>query len=198
MTHRARTCGLLLAATLIASRLPAANTYIRASFFHASGPVAVTLNQSANLCVTNLENNTARVLLAYVNAQTTPNPNNLAPPQILAVREAALDPGGGVCLGKTGLELKSAVGLVGNNTWDGNTIAIVVPGGHFTGLADPNGNILQPGNIVQGGNTRDHGDVNGLHVASLQILSGGTTVLTPNMTLRSGTGGIAAGSGGST
>ncbi len=183
MTHRVRTCGLLLAATLTASRLPAANTYIQASSFYASGPVAVTLNQSANVCVTNLGNNTARVLLAYVNAQTTPNPNNLAPPQILAVREAALDLGGGVCLAKTGGELRTALS---NNTWDSNIIAIVVPGGHFTGHADPNGNVIQPGFVIQSGDGQDRGDVNGLHVASLQILAGGTTVLTPNMTLRSG------------
>jgi hypothetical protein len=186
MTHRVRICGLLLAATLVTSRLPAANTYIHASFFHASGPVAVTLNQSANVCATNLGNNTARVLLAYVNAQTTPNQANLAPPQILAVREAALDPGGGVCLGKTGLELRAALG---NNTWDGNTIAIVVPNGHFTGQTDANGIIIQGGLIVQGGNGQDRGDVNGIVVegglvASLQILTGGTTVLTPNMAAR--------------
>ena len=110
MINRVRICGLLLA-TLTASRLPAINycCTIQASFFHASGPVAVTLNQSANVCVTNLGNNTARVLLAFVNAQTTPNPNNIAPPQILAVREAALDPGAGVCLGKSGQALKNAV-----------------------------------------------------------------------------------------
>src|SRR5260370_36363394 len=124
MINRVRICGLLLAATLVVSRLPAVTT-IQASLFHASGPVAVTLNQSANVCVTNLSNNTARVLLAFVNAQTTPNQANVAPPQILAVREAALDPGGGVCLGQTGLELKSAVAFCGNNPRDGKTIAIV-------------------------------------------------------------------------
>jgi len=108
MTHRVRTCGLLLAATLTVSRLPAANTYIQASLFHASGPVAISVNHSANLCVTNLGNKTARTLVAYVNAQTSPNQANIAPPQILAIREAALDPGGWVITGleKLGLAWK--------------------------------------------------------------------------------------------
>jgi hypothetical protein len=182
MTHRARTCGLLLAATLTASRLPAGNTFIQASLFHASGPVAISVNHSANLCVTNLGNKTVRTLLAYVNAQTSPNQANITPPQILAVREAALDPGAGFCLGKTGLELKNAVGP--NNPGDGNVIGIVVPNGHFTGQADPNGNVVHPGNIVQAGNGGNSIVVEGGLVASLQLFSGGTLVLTPNMAPR--------------
>jgi hypothetical protein len=190
MTHRLRICGLMLAATLIASPLPAANTYVQASFFDTSGPVAISVNHSANLCVTNLGNRTTRTLLAYINAQTTPNPNNLTPPQILAVREAALDPGAGFCLGKTGAELKAAVGA--NAQWDSNVIGIMVPEGHFTGQTDANGIIIQGGIVVQGGSISHPGGCNdngivveGGLVPSLQLFSGGTLVLTPNMNPRS-------------
>ncbi len=195
MTHRAYLFGLVLATTLTTPRLSAANTYLQASFLATSGPVAISVNHSANLCVTNLGNKTVRALLAYVNAQTTPNTNNIAPAQILAVREAALDPGAGFCLGKTGAELKTAAGP--NATWDSNVIGIMVPEGHFTGLADANGTITHGGIIVQTenhpGGCNDNGIVvEGGLVPSLQLFTGGTLVLTPNMTART----LQAGPGG--
>ena len=196
MTNRLRICGLALAATLTASRLPAANTYIQASFFATSGPVAISVNHSANLCVTNFGNKTVRTLLAYVNAQTTPNTTNIAPPQILAIREAALDPGAGFCFGKTGAELKAALGP--NAQWDSNTIGIMVPGGHFTGQTDANGFIIQGGLVVQTeshpGGCNDNGIVvEGGLVPSLQLFTGGTLVLTPDMTARANCAGPGGG-----
>ena len=74
MTHRLRICGLALAATLTASGLSANNTFIQASFFDTSGLVAISVNHSANLCVTNLGNKTVRTLLAY----STPAPASVS------------------------------------------------------------------------------------------------------------------------
>lgn len=176
---------LFAVAVIGAQPMSAANDF-HARVFQASGPVAVLPNQTASACATNLGSRPVKVLLAFLNAMTTPNPNNQpAGNQILAVREAALDPGQGVCFSRTGGDLATGKGVPGG----GDIVAVVVEGGIFNGITDANGGIVQGGVITQNGVVVQGGIlavvVEGGIVASLQILDGnGTPVLYPNMALR--------------
>lgn len=172
-----RAIPVFLAVAVIAIQPMMAANAFQARVFQASGPVTVSPNQTASVCATNLDSKTVKVLLAFLNAMTTPNPNNQpAGNQILAVREAALDPGYGACL--------TAKGTPGG----GDIIAVVVEGGIFNGTTDPNGGVLPGGVITQNGVVVEGGIfavvVEGGIVASLQILNAGTPVLYPNMALR--------------
>jgi len=126
---------------------------LQASSFDASGPVAVTANQTAMVCATNEGGSQVHVLIALLNANTAPNPNNVPVNQILAVREAALDPGHGVCLAKTGAELNTAAKTNPQLPvpWDNNILAVVLEGGIFSGATDGSGGVVEQGIIIQGG-----------------------------------------------
>ena len=88
--HFTRIIPVLFAVAVAVQPIKAANAF-QARVFQASGPVAVSPNQTASICTTNLESQPVKVLLAFLSA-TVPAPNNQAAGnQILAVREAALD-----------------------------------------------------------------------------------------------------------
>jgi hypothetical protein len=117
--------------------------------FQVSGPVGLMPGQNASVCATNLDNSPASILIALLDASNS---------GILAVREAALQPGEGVCL---------------NFTKDQQPNGPSSSGSNVVGLIVPNGRVDGQGAIVQ-----SVGPGGGCIAASLQI-----QLLTPDNTL---------------
>src|SRR5215467_6611181 len=108
--------------------------------FHVSGPVALAPGQNAGVCVTNVDDSPVSILIGLLQADTG---------SLLAVREAALQPGEGACL-NFAQPTQQPNGP--------NVVGIVVPNAHLSGQ----------GGIVQ---DRPGG---GCITASLQIQSVGS------------------------
>jgi hypothetical protein len=121
--------------------------------FQASGPVALTPGQNASVCVTNVDDSPLSILIGLLQADNG---------SLLAVREAALQPGEGTCLNFSRQSPQpNQPPEVGTNV-----VGIVVPNAHLSGQ----------GAIVQ---DRPGG---GCITASLQIQSMGLNN-TPGQTL---------------
>jgi hypothetical protein len=88
--------------------------------FQASGPVALTPGQNASVCVTNVDQSPVSILIGLLQADTG---------SLLAVREAALQPGEGTCLNFSRQSPQpnqpSEAGT--------NVVGIVVPNAHLSG-----------------------------------------------------------------
>jgi len=113
--------------------------------FHVSGPVALASGQNAGVCVTNVDDSPVSILIGLLQADTG---------SLLAVREAALQPGEGACL-NFAQPSQQPNGPPANAL---NVVGIVVPNAHLSGQ----------GGIVQ---DRPGG---GCITASLQIQSVGS------------------------
>jgi hypothetical protein len=83
--------------------------------FQASGPVALGSGQGASVCVTNVDESPVGILIGLLQADTG---------SLLAVKEAALQPGEGTCLSFTSQA---------NQTPGSNVVGIVVPNAHLSG-----------------------------------------------------------------
>ena len=108
--------------------------------FHVSGPVALAPGQNAGVCVTNVDDSPVSILIGLLQADTG---------SLLAVKEAALQPGEGACLN---------FAQPSQQPNGPNVVGIVVPNAHLSGQ----------GGIVQ---DRPGG---GCITASLQIQSVGS------------------------
>ena len=113
--------------------------------FQVSGPVALAPGQNAGVCVSNVDDSPVSILIGLLQADTG---------SLLAVREAALQPGEGACL-NFAQPSQQPNGPPANAL---NVVGIVVPNAHLSGQ----------GGIVQ---DRPGG---GCITASLQIQSVGS------------------------
>jgi hypothetical protein len=88
--------------------------------FQVSGPVALAPGQNAGVCVTNVDDSPVSILIGLLQADTG---------SLLAVREAALQPGEGACL-NFAQPSQQPNGPPANAA---NVVGIVVPNAHLSG-----------------------------------------------------------------
>jgi len=88
--------------------------------FQASGPVALAPGQNAGVCVTNVDDSPVSILIGLLQADTG---------SLLAVREAAVQPGEGVCLNFTQPSPQPNGPPANGST----VVGIVVPNAHLSG-----------------------------------------------------------------
>jgi hypothetical protein len=87
--------------------------------FYVSGPVALAPGQNAGVCVTNVDDSPVSILIGLLQADTG---------SLLAVRQAAMQPGEGACLSFT--QPPAPNGPPANGS---NVVGIVVPNAHLSG-----------------------------------------------------------------
>jgi hypothetical protein len=129
----------LLAAAVFMAPSSHAAVLFQVQMHFASGPISLGIGQSANTCAVNPDSETVPVLIALLAADNS---------TVLAIRQATLQPGAGVCLNYT--RVPNNV-----NVQPQSVYAVVVPNGSL----DANGRIFQ---FAPGGG-------GGCIVASLQI-----------------------------
>jgi hypothetical protein len=88
--------------------------------FHVSGPVGLAPGQNAGVCVTNVDDSPVSILIGLLQADTG---------SLLAVKEAALQPGEGACL-NFAQPSQQPNGPPANAA---NVVGIVVPNAHLSG-----------------------------------------------------------------
>jgi hypothetical protein len=103
---------IAITAVAVAQSRTSTNAF-QARMFDASGPVALSPNQTATTCATNLQSESVNVLIALLNATPAPPDIQNTSSPILAVRSASLATGQGVCFSKAGTDLSNGLGLGG-------------------------------------------------------------------------------------
>lgn len=140
------TWAFMSCAVLVLATAPAAGSVLFENSvlhdFHASGPVLLGPGQNASVCVTDVDESPVSILIGLLQADTG---------SLLAVREAALQPGEGTCLNFISPAPQ-------NNQTPGASANVV-------GIVVPNARLSGQGAIVQ------VGPGGGCIAASLQIQS---------------------------